>query len=170
MFRRRRLFAKKKQGASGEIALPITAMADIFTVLLVFLLKGISSDALQISPSNETTLPPGVHTTNIDEKALQVEVSRTGILIEKEFVTPLQEYRLDSKTLTKEGTITTITERLTKERERQRMIASVNDDVKIDTRAIIMSDQHVPFSTMKLVLRSLAAQGYSEIKFAVVKE
>lgn len=170
MFRRRRLFGgKKKHREEGQVALQITSMADIFTILLVFLLKGLASDALQINPSNGTTLPSGVHTSSLNEVALQVEVSKDGILVEKEFVTALTEYKLDGKTM-KDGMIPGLVERLTKERERQKLIAQNNDTVKIDTRAIIMSDQHVPFATMKPVLRSLASQGYSEIKFAVVKE
>jgi biopolymer transport protein ExbD len=99
-----------------------------------------------------------------------VEDSKDGILVEKDFVAPLQQYRLDGKAIGKDGFITALTERLTKERERQKLINQANDDVKIDTRVIVMSDQHVPFATMKPVLRSLASQGYSEIKFAVVKE
>jgi biopolymer transport protein ExbD len=172
MQKRRRLFGhKKKHQGSGEVALQITSMADIFTILLVFLLKGLASDALQISPSNGTTLPAGVNTSGLDEKALQVEISKEGILVEKEFVMALQDYKVtDQKNLTKEGTLPTLTDRLNKERERQKLIAQANDTVKIDSRVIIMSDQHVPFATMKPVLRSLAAHGYSEIKFAVVKE
>lgn len=172
MFKRRRLFnGKKKHVESGEVALQITSMADIFTILLVFLLKGLASDALQISPSNGTRLPAGVNTSSLDEKALQVEISEKGILVEKEFVTPLEGYRIaDTKNLTREGTIPTLNDRLSKERERQKLIAQSNDTVKIDSRVIVMSDEKVPFATMKPILRSLAAQGYSEIKFAVVKE
>jgi biopolymer transport protein ExbD len=172
MMKRRRLFGRKKKNhETGEVALQITSMADIFTILLVFLLKGLASDAIQIAPSNGTRLPAGVHTSALDETALQVEISEKGILVEKEFVTPLQAYRIaDSKNLTKEGTIPSLNDRLTKERERQKLIAQTNDTVKIDPRVIIMSDQQVPFATMKPILRSLASQGYSEIKFAVVKE
>jgi biopolymer transport protein ExbD len=169
--RKRKLFGYKKKGnGDGQVALQITSMADIFTILLVFLLKGLASDTLQISPSSGTILPNGMRTSPLNEVALQVEVSKKGILIEKEFVMSLEDGRFAPKDLGKDGFITVITERLTKERERQKLIAQTNDTVKIDSRAIIMSDQSVPFATMKPVLRTLASQGYSEIKFAVVKE
>ena len=140
------------------MSLQITSMADIFTILLVFLLKGIASDALTISPSNGTKLPAGVNTTALSESALQVELSDKGILIEKEFVTGYQNFEKP------------FNERLGKERERQTLIAKSNDTVKDDARAILLSDQNVPFSTMKLVLRTLAKNGYSEVKFGVIKE
>ena len=140
------------------MSLQITSMADIFTILLVFLLKGIASDALTISPSNGTKLPAGVNTTALSESALQVELSDKGILIEKEFVTGYQNFEKP------------FNERLGKERDRQKLIAKSNDTVKDDARAILLSDQNVPFSTMKLVLRTLAKNGYSEVKFGVIKE
>lgn len=157
--RKRRLFHKNKAPKeSGQMSLQITSMADIFTILLVFLLKGIASDALTISPSGGTRLPAGVNTTALSEPALQVELSDKGILIEKEFVTGYQNFEKP------------FNERLSKERERQKFIAKANDTVKDDARAILLSDQNVPFSTMKMVLRTLAKNGYSEVKFGVVKE
>jgi len=171
MHGRRKLFGgRKKRRETGEMSLQITSMADIFTILLVFLLKGLSSDALQISPSNGTQLPNGINTVALNEPAIQVEVSKDGILVEKDFVSALQDYHLSAKEMSRDGTIPSLNERLDKERARQKLIAQSNDTVKIDSRAIILSDQKVPFATMKPVLRSLAAHGYSDIKFAVVKE
>jgi len=169
--RRRKLFGRHgKSKESGEMALQITSMADIFTILLVFLLKGLSSDALQIAPSNGTILPAGVNTASLSEPALQLELSKDGIMVEKEIISPLENYRVPAKGLTQDGTLALLGERLNKERERQKMIAQANDSVKIDGRVIIMSDQKVPFATMRPVLRTLSANGYSEIKFAVVKD
>jgi len=157
--RRRRLFQKHKAPKeSGQMSLQITSMADIFTILLVFLLKGIASDALTISPSNGTRLPAGLNTTALSEPALQVELSEKGILIEKEFVADYKGFEKP------------FDERLSKEREKQKLIAKSNDTVKDDARAILLSDRNVPFSTMKTVLRMLAKNGYSEVKFGVIKE
>lgn len=157
--RKRRLFGKRnKNKESGTMALQITSMADIFTILLVFLLKGIASDALTISPSNATRLPAGINTTALSENALQVELSPTGVLVEKEFIGAYDSFEKP------------FSERLAKEREKQKLISQANDSVKDDARVIILADQKVPFSTMKQVLRSLSQNGYSEVKFGVIKE
>ena len=156
---KRRLFGKRgKAKESGAVALQITSMADIFTILLVFLLKGIASDALAITPSNGTNLPNGVNTTALSEPALMVELSNAGVLVEKEFIADYSDFEKP------------LNERLSKEREKQNLISKANDSVKADGRVIILSDQKVPFSTVKVVLRSLAANGYSEVKFGVIKE
>ncbi len=157
---KRRLFGKANtHKESGEMSLQITSMADIFTILLVFLLKGVASDAIQINPSNGTQLPMGIHTTPLAETALQLEISKTGILVEKEFVSAIDEAN---------STLPALQQRLSKERERQKIIAQANNTVKVDPRVIVISDQSIPFANIKPILRTLASQGYSEIKFAVV--
>ena len=166
---KRRLFSRgKKPKEAGDVSLQITSMADIFTILLVFLLKGVASDAIQINPSAGTRLPAGMNAASLAEPALQIELSSAGISVEKEFIAPLELFHLPEKSLAQDGTLPALTQRLSKERERQKLIAQANDSVKIDSRVIILSDQKIPFSTMKPILRSLAAQGYSEVKFAVV--
>ena len=168
---KRRLFSKgKKQKESGEVALQITSMADIFTIILVFLLKGVASDTIQINPSNGMQLPSGAHTAELNEPALQVELSKAGVSVEKEFIVALDNFRVPASIVGQGGIIPALNDRLSKERERQKIIAEANDTVKIDPRAIILSDQNIPFATLKPILRTLSAQGYSEIKFAVVKE
>jgi biopolymer transport protein ExbD len=157
--KRRRLFEKRALNTeSGMMNLQITSMADIFTILLVFLLKGIASDALAIAPSSGTHLPTGSNTTALSQNALQLEISPTGILVDKELVSGLESF---------EGPLR---ERLSKERARQKAIAELNESVKNDGRAIILSDQKVSFSKLKIALRILSENGYSEIKFGVIKE
>jgi biopolymer transport protein ExbD len=171
MKQKRRLFGKKKHTQEGgQVALQITSMADIFTILLVFLLKGLATDTIQISPSNGTKLPVGLHSSVLPEPALQLEIAKDGIMVEKEFVAKLDNYRMPASDAGQDGMITGLTDRLTKERDRQKIIAQANDSVKIDTRVIVVSDEKVPFATMKPILRTLSANGYSDIKFAVVKE
>ncbi len=139
------------------MSLQITSMADIFTILLVFLLKGISTDALAIAPSAGTRLPLGHNSTTIPDTALQVELGEAGILIEKEFVAGYRDF---------EGALS---KRLEVERKKQDLIASKNDAVKNDGQVLILSDSKVPFSTLKRVLKALSAYGYSDVKFAVVR-
>src|ERR1700745_289313 len=94
---RKRLFQKNKKRESGEMSLQITSMADIFTILLVFLLKGLASDAIQIAPANATTLPAGAHSQPIPETALQVEITKNDLLVEKDKIVGLEDLRKGMK-------------------------------------------------------------------------
>ncbi len=164
---KKRLFQKKKKKESGEMSLQITSMADIFTILLVFLLKGLASDAIQIAPANATTLPAGLHSKSISETSLQIELTKNDLLVEKEKISDLETMR---KSVLPDETIPGLTERLLREREKQKLISKNNEDVKISNQVIVLADQTIPFSMIKPVLKTLAAQGFSEVKFAAIKE
>lgn len=151
--RKRRLFQKKATPADPQIPLQITSMADVFTILLVFLLKSSASDALAVSPSNETRLPEAAQAQPIQEDALQVELSRTGILVNKEFVSAWPGFEK------------ALNDRLSRERIRQNRIAESNRALRIDHRAILLSDVSIPFSHLKSAMRALSKNGYSSIHF-----
>ncbi|NDF15098.1 hypothetical protein EB061_07215 [bacterium] len=141
---KRRLFQKKATPASPQILLQITSMADVFTILLVFLLKGIANNSLAIIPAPETRLPSALHTRPLAEDVLQVEISRTGILVNKDFVTMDPDFE---KALSK---------RLQIERSR---------GTKDDLRAILLADTSIPFSKLKIAMKALSRNGYSSIHF-----
>lgn len=154
---KRTLFQKKKRIQNPEMTLQITSMADVFTILLVFLLKGVASDAIQITPSNGVSLPSGMHAKNLKETALQVEITKGGILVEKEKIMEL------------EGSFKPLQERLQKEREKQKFIAEKNESVKASNEVILITDKDIPFSTVKQVLKNLSEEGFSEVKLAAIQ-
>ncbi len=154
---KKKLFLKKKKTADPGMNLQITSMADIFTILLVFLLKGLASDALLITPANQTRLPAMVRSHPIQERALQVEITPTEILVEKESIG-------DTRALIQ------LDQRLSEHRERNQIISSANPSVKVDQRAILIADENTPYDRIKGVLKSLSKNGYSEIHFAVLEK
>lgn len=165
---------KKKRSSAqlmktGDVALNITAMADIFTVLLVFLLMGYSTNALNIQPSPGVTLPAAGHAEGTDTSALKVEISRTVIQVESQPVTTLTDYRVSSADRQADGTLGTLREAFSRERQRQIALAGANSDVKLDSRIVLIADQDVPYETLKSVLSSAAVQGYTDFKLAIVE-
>jgi biopolymer transport protein ExbD len=154
----RKLFTRKKTKPSAEMALQITSMADVFTILLVFLLKGLASDVLQITPANATRLPSSALTKSITENAIQIEITNTEVMVEKDPIGTLDHFNEQ------------LNERLKIERKKQELISKSNESVKNDARAIVIADEKTPYQTIKTVLRSLSANGYSEINFAVMQE
>lgn len=153
--------------AGGEMALNITAMADIFTVLLVFLLMSYSSGTVNIAPSAGMTLPGAFATIN-NLEALKIEISQTSIQVESKSVASLQNYRLPASEVAADGTSKSLAEALKGERQKQIALAGANSDVKLDARVILIADQKVPYSTIRSVLASAAVQGYTDFKLAVV--
>ena len=60
--------------------LNITAMLDLMTIILVFLLKSISASSASI-PSNDLTLPTSVMTSEPTDEGVVVVISKTQILV-----------------------------------------------------------------------------------------
>ncbi len=155
---RRRLFPKKNPSADASMSLQITSMADVFTILLVFLLKGVASDVLQVNPSSATRLPSATSSKPLPERALQVEITPTEVLVEKESVGSHAEFK------------NRLIERLQEERKRNGIIAKANPTVKTDSRAIVLADEKIPYQLIRSVLGSLSKTGYHEIHFAVLEK
>jgi biopolymer transport protein ExbD len=162
----KKLFKSSRRG-SEEMSLQITSMADIFTILLVFLLKSYSTSALAISPSKGLELPQA-QASDEQVEALKVMVSESSVEVEGQPAATLEHFTFDSKDI-QNGASVSLNEALEKARKRQLLIAQSNTDVKVDSKIIVVADQHAPYSTLKTVLASAALQGYTDFKLAVVK-
>jgi biopolymer transport protein ExbD len=159
---------KKRRLQHDEMALQITSMADIFTILLVFLLKSFATSSVAINPDKGMMIPEAA-TAGSAEEALKVMVSETSVSVEGNPVTTLTAYKFPAGDLQTNGTSKTVSAGLEKERKRQIIIAQANPSVKVDARIIVVADQRAPYSTIKSVLASAAVNGYTDFKLAVVK-
>lgn len=159
----------KRRQESEEMSLQITSMADIFTILLVFLLKSFATGAVNAAPSSSTQLPQA-QAGEASIEALKVEVSEKAVLVEGEPVSVLSQYRFDAKDTQDGSAAQSLSKALDRERQRQLLIAKSNSDVKVDAKILVMADQRTPYETIKRVLASAAMSGYTDFKLAVVKE
>jgi biopolymer transport protein ExbD len=168
------LFKKKKKGfvkhgqLNEDMNLQITSMADIFIILLVFLLKGYATGTVNITPTKGMKLPMA-QASDSQIEALKVEVSETGVQVEGESVMALTNFRFEARDIETSGVSRTLSKALEKQRKKQLMIAKSNTDVKVDSKVVVIADQRVPYTTLKSVLASAAVQGYTDFKLAVVR-
>lgn len=157
----------KRRPLQEEMSLQITSMADIFIIILVFLLKSYSTGSMNITPASGTVLPEA-KTAEVTVEALKVEVAESSVLIEGLPVVTIQKYVFDPKELENNGVSKPLSNAFAKERKRQLLIAKSNNAVKIDSKIIVVADKKVPYSTIKAVLSSAAVNGYTDFKLAVV--
>lgn len=159
----RKLFGHKKSSAqSSEVSLQITSMADIFTILLVFLLKGYASGAMVVTPSKGVRLPAAQGDT-LTEEVLQIEISENGIQVAGSLTDPLIAFKLGEEPQK-------LIEALKRESERRSLISKSNDEVKNDGKILIISDERVPYVTLKKVMKAAVQYGFSDLKLAVVTD
>jgi biopolymer transport protein ExbD len=165
-----KIFNRKPNPQSDEMSLQITSMADIFIIIIVFLLKSFAGGAMNITPSAGMKLASAPLETENSVEALKVEISENTIQIEGKPVLKLNQFRLPSDEIDQNGDSKTITSELERERKRQMLIAQSNDEVKLDSKIIVIADQRVPYKTIKAVLASAAIHGFTDFKLAVVNE
>lgn len=152
-----------------EMALQITSMADIFTIILVFLLKSFASGSLNITPTAGMQLPTaGVEGAPVE--ALKIEVSEKAIQVEGRPIVALENFRLKKEDIGPQGGSRSLASELEKERKRQVAIAETNTDVKLDPKVVVIADKRAPYTTIKSVLASAALHGYTDFKLAVVNQ
>jgi biopolymer transport protein ExbD len=164
---KKKKFGRRTHGGE-DMSLNITAMADIFVVILVFLLKGFSSGAMSITPSAGLTLP-NAFAEEQSVEALKLEIAEGAVSVEGQPAVALKEFAWTPDERQGNGTLKSLSAALEKARQRQLLIAKANSDVKVDARVLVIADQRAPYSTLKAVLASAAVHGYTDFKLVVAK-
>ena len=154
---------------SDEASLQITSMADIFTIILVFLLKSYATSVVNIAPTSGMKIPEG-QSLGVPVEALKVEVSQQSIQIENQAVTNLQDFRFMAGEVQSNLVSKSVSSALEIERKRQQFIAQSNSDVKVNAKILIIADQRTPYVTIKSVLASAAVNGFTDYKLVVVNK
>lgn len=162
-------FLKKSRVNSEDMSLNITSMADIFTIILVFLLKSYATSAVNVTPAKGMLLPQAV-AGEAPVEALKVEITSDAVSVEGVPIVTLTGFQFGGGEMQGNGTSKRLAETFSKERQRQLLIAKSNSDVKVDAKMVVVADQRAPYDTIKAVLASGAVHGYTDFKLAVVTE
>ena len=160
---------KTKISNDDQMTLQITSMADIFMIVLVFLLKSFSTSMINVSPSAGVVLPLA-HANGALAEALKLEISETAIQVEGKPVAKLEAFLFPKDASERASSSGALNEALSSERKRQALIAEKNSDVKLDSKILIMASQQTPYATLKAVLASAAGNGFSDFKLVVAKK
>jgi biopolymer transport protein ExbD len=76
----------------------------------------------------------------------------------------MSNFRFDGKTMDQSGVDRTLVTAFEQERSKQKPV----EGQQADARIILIADQRAPYKTIKTVLASAAAEGYTDVKLAVV--
>lgn len=143
--------------------LNITSLIDIFTILLVFLLKNYSveGDIVTIAP-------------NLDLPAAAVEKKPTRdylVSISKDYITVEQEHLVDIDQLpTDELTIPELKAELLDHRQKVEAIQQTNDAVSFTGKVLLQGDKDTPFRVLKQVMYTCGESGYTDISLVLRKK
>jgi biopolymer transport protein ExbD len=155
---------RKQRRKQAEIAKPqMTALVDVLTVLVFFLLKNFSSEGDIITQSKNLELPVSSSKMR-PEQTLTIAISQKHILVEGAPVA------LVSEEWERGGTDIPALGRFLDDRRKQtEQIAEYDQSVKFDGKLTIQGDKKIPYWLLQKVLATCGENGYSNFSLAVMK-
>jgi hypothetical protein len=153
---------KKKRHMKEEIDLQITAMASVFTVILVFLLKSASNDVSPLQASSDLQLPELTSGQTL-ENSFKIEVTEGAVVFEDKTVATLQNYVATADELAEDGTFKTLSQVIHEAQE----LKSIKGDLPLIT---IFADKRAPQVMVQRAIASAAKNGLTKIQMVVVND
>jgi len=166
----------KKRAAEPEINfLNITAMMDMMTIILVFLLKSMSNST---SPpqSNDLVMPDSVLTTEASQEGLPILISKTHIAVEETPVCPVPtdsthgvEGRYKRSGGTNDLYIVPLANAAQSWRDRDVQIRAATGKDTSASEAIIIADSNTPFRLLTEVVFTLGQTSFAKFHLMVMQ-
>lgn len=168
----RRAMARKKRKerqSAGEISeLNLTAMVDMMTIILVFLLKSFSASNVAMV-SGEDVRPPVSSTRLTPNDAVPVTITASSILVKEQEVVRLVGGAIPAEQL--EGrTVVALAEALKKEVAKLRLIAEHRDDAPFSGEMSVIADREVPYRLLTTVLYTAGQAELDSYRFVVLQK
>lgn len=154
---------------SSIYELNLTAMVDMFTIILVFLLRSYSTSAVQLTPADRLQLPASFSSSQPIE-ALKLVVARHGIYVDDVKVLDLADGKMLQKDLDlgDKQFIKALFAALDQQAQKSRHIASVNESIKFEGKIIMQADKGINYSLLKKVMYTATIAGYNDLKLAAI--
>jgi biopolymer transport protein ExbD len=157
-------FKKKKESAS----LNITSMMDMFTIILVFLLKSFSAEGSLLTNADNLVLPNSASKKKPSEVSLQLAVTQDMILLDNQAVVPTE----DARNIPPEASdpiITKLAERLEACLKAEELMVLSGALNSIQGKIIVQVDKNIDFDVLFKIMNTCGKAGYNNMNFAVME-
>ncbi len=159
---------RKEREAAGEIKeLNITAMMDMMTILLVFLLKSFASSSAAITAS-EDVRPPVSTTRATPKDTVAVTITPKNILVGEREVLRLQNGQIPTDKV-QGRLVLPLDAQLKKEVEKLKYIAERNPSAPFSRELSVIADKKVPYDMLLTVLYTAGQNELENYRFVVLK-
>lgn len=142
----------------GAVALSLTSMMDIFTILVFFLL--VNQDIEQQLPGNDAITLPESLADKVPAEALVVMVSRDDIIVQGRPV-----MKTAAAEQAKDDLLPALRAELVLQRDNRVFVDGANENP-----ALVMGDKEIPYRLLKKIMYTLADAQYTDISLAVLKK
>jgi len=169
-------------GRSAVAVLSLTAMVDMFTVLVIFLLQNYSSTGEFIEIDKTVELPKAISIKQLRPSNVVV-ISKEKLMLNSEWVSSYRDIRkrenylipelkkkLQILILLGEAEKASLKNKLRRAVKEAHEIISDKSETESHRKLTIQADQYIDFLTIKKVMQTATEAGIYEINFAVLKK
>jgi biopolymer transport protein ExbD len=154
---------------SSNASIQITSLADVFIIVLLFLLKSFGSSEFKITPAGGIDIP-SANNNNQEPNALKIDISNNACIIENKTIYNLTNFRFPEADILPNYQVTKLVKTFEEIHKRQKFIAEHNKTLNPSNEIIIIADKQTPYLTLQQVLASAAAHGFIDVKLIVSKK
>ncbi len=168
---RKALTRKKRmeREIAGEIhELNITAMMDMMTIILVFLLKSYAASAISLTQS-EDVKPPISSTRAVPKDTVAVTITPRDILVGDRVVVPLENGQIPASML-QGRLVVPLDNALRREVEKLKLIASRNPSAPFSRELSVIGDRKIPYDLLLTVLYTAGQAELENYRFVVLQK
>lgn len=177
--RRRRKKERDQEEEAVTSELNITAMMDMMTILLVFLLKSFGSNSANITLNDELQLPQSTSSLKMDE-LIALTITTKQILVGDKAVVDLEmvpgpdgtpQAVIPASALDNAGKgmlVVPVDARLKEEIEKLRKIEQFNPSYQFKSQLSIIADGNTPYDVLTKVLYTAGKNEMDGYKFVVI--
>jgi len=152
---------KKRHHNEGAFELQITALIDTLVIILIFLLKSIATDTLELEQSKGIALPMVVNGLT-SAKGGTLNISAEGVSWNGQKYLETAGFDVKKPLNGADGWKALNTAIAA-------TVAQEKTDSKFDGRLLLQADKKTPFPVLQEVLRVAKSHGYKDIRFVGAK-
>jgi biopolymer transport protein ExbD len=157
---------KRRRKSDGTVKLNITSMIDMFTLMVVFLLKNYSSQGQLVTPATGLLLPTSSIEKNAEE-ALSVKISSNTIMVENEIVIDSVSYAsiMSQKDFMIQQLYTVLNQHSLEAKKSSEMFKT-----EFSGKISIQGDVEIPYNILTRVMYTCGQAGYPNMNLIVYRQ
>ena len=156
----------RKNRSNGDVKLNITSMMDMFTIILVFLIKNFSTEGAIVTPADNLTLPKSSVKMRANQ-ALGIKVSKNTIIVENVLVVSSEDFlKIQNQ---KDFMIQQLHDVLVKYADESKKMAEISGK-EFSGEITIQGDVEIPYSILTRVMYTCGQAGYPKMNLFVYRQ
>ena len=156
----RKIRMERRRKRSSNVALSLTSLMDIFTILLFFLL--VSGSNSQKLPDQRYIVLPKSTAEQLPKDTVTIQVSGQDIIVQGHVIASTKDVMAQNEAL-----IPALKEEL--DFQASKSNAPLNDEGIPEREVTILMDQKMPYEVLKRIMVTCTQTEFSKISFAVLQ-